>query len=146
MLQLHMQIELPAEQVAEFCRRWQIAELAVFGSVLREDFRADSDLDLLITPGRGAKWSAFDLVHMSAEFAGIARFRPQKAGDHGEAARCLSSDTREQLPAVPWQDYVGLRNIVIHQYDSVDLYSLWETLQHALPALVTAVEPFVPGP
>ncbi len=65
-----MQIELPAERVAEFCRRWQIAELAVFGSVLRDDFRADSDLDLLITPG--PKWSAFDLVHMSAEFARIA--------------------------------------------------------------------------
>jgi len=64
----------------------------------------------------------------------------------GEAARRLSSDTRERLPAVPWQDYVGLRNIVIHQYDSVDLYSIWETLQHDLPALVTAVEPFVPGP
>ena len=67
-----MQIELPAERVAEFCRRWQIAELAVFGSALREDFRADSDLDLLITPGPGAKWSAFDLVHMSTEFARIA--------------------------------------------------------------------------
>ena len=65
MLQLHMQIELPAEQVAEFCRRWQIAELAVFGSALREDFRADSDLDLLITPGN---LHLVHLVELSSEF------------------------------------------------------------------------------
>ena len=34
--------------LAEFCRRWRITELAVFGSVLRDDFRPDSDLDLLV--------------------------------------------------------------------------------------------------
>ena len=46
-------IELPLEQLAAFCRRWQITTLEVFGSVLREDFRADSDVDFLYTPGPG---------------------------------------------------------------------------------------------
>lgn len=44
-------IELPVEVVSEFCRRWNIAKLEVFGSVLRDDFRPDSDVDFLYTPG-----------------------------------------------------------------------------------------------
>ena len=50
-------LELPKDKIAEFCRRHHIRKLAVFGSVLREDFRPDSDLDLLVefeldhTPG-----------------------------------------------------------------------------------------------
>lgn len=46
-------IQLPLEALAEFCRRWKIARLEVFGSVLRDDFRPDSDLDFLFTPGPG---------------------------------------------------------------------------------------------
>jgi predicted nucleotidyltransferase len=37
------------ERIAEFCRKWQIKELALFGSALGDDFRADSDVDLLVT-------------------------------------------------------------------------------------------------
>lgn len=36
-------------QIAEFCQRWHILELALFGSVLRDDFRPDSDIDVLLT-------------------------------------------------------------------------------------------------
>jgi predicted nucleotidyltransferase len=42
------QIELPRRQLAAFCRRWKVTELALFGSVLREDFRPESDIDLLV--------------------------------------------------------------------------------------------------
>ena len=42
-------IALPMDQVAEFCRRWKIQELSMFGSYLRDDFRPDSDLDFLYT-------------------------------------------------------------------------------------------------
>ena len=41
-------IEIPADRIAEFCRRNQIRELAVFGSVVRGELRADSDIDLLV--------------------------------------------------------------------------------------------------
>ncbi|MGH2633592.1 MAG: nucleotidyltransferase family protein [Tepidiformaceae bacterium] len=67
-----MKIDLPEELIAEFCQKWQIAELAVFGSVLRDDLRPDSDLDVLITPRPGASWSAFDLLHMGEELARVA--------------------------------------------------------------------------
>jgi len=42
-------IDLPKEKVAEFCRKWRIRELALFGSVLRDDFGDDSDIDVLVT-------------------------------------------------------------------------------------------------
>jgi hypothetical protein len=35
-------------QIAEFCQKWQVSELALFGSVLRDDFRPDSDIDILV--------------------------------------------------------------------------------------------------
>jgi predicted nucleotidyltransferase len=38
-----LRIEIPQEEIAHFCRRWRIRELAIFGSALREDFRPDSD-------------------------------------------------------------------------------------------------------
>ena len=40
---------LPLEAIAEFCRRWQVIEFALFGSVLRDDFRPDSDIDVMVT-------------------------------------------------------------------------------------------------
>jgi uncharacterized protein len=50
--------------VTEFCRRWKVEELSLFGSVLRDDFRPDSDLDVLVTFAAGAPWSLMDLVTM----------------------------------------------------------------------------------
>jgi predicted nucleotidyltransferase len=43
-----VQIDIPSDKVAEFCRRYRIRELSLFGSVLREDFRSDSDVDALV--------------------------------------------------------------------------------------------------
>ena len=40
---------LPMDRLTEFCRRWKIQELSLFGSYLRDDFRPDSDLDFLYT-------------------------------------------------------------------------------------------------
>jgi uncharacterized protein len=39
-------IDLPIEKIAEFCDRWQVTEFALFGSVLRNDFRPESDIDV----------------------------------------------------------------------------------------------------
>lgn len=44
----HLQIELPRDKIAAFCRKHRIRRLAVFGSVLRADFRPDSDIDVLV--------------------------------------------------------------------------------------------------
>ncbi|MCC6453929.1 MAG: nucleotidyltransferase family protein [Caldilineaceae bacterium] len=56
-----------------FCQRWQITELALFGSALRPDFGPDSDIDLLVTFAPGAKWSLFD--HMSMELELVDLFQ-----------------------------------------------------------------------
>ena len=42
-------IALDQQQLAAFCKKWSVAELALFGSVLRDDFRPDSDVDVLVT-------------------------------------------------------------------------------------------------
>lgn len=60
-------IPIPQEKIAEFCRRWKITELALFGSVIRDDFRPDSDIDVLVTFAPDAEWSLFDLVGMQEE-------------------------------------------------------------------------------
>ncbi|MBI2902677.1 MAG: nucleotidyltransferase family protein [Candidatus Methylomirabilis oxyfera] len=60
-------IPIPREKIAEFCGRWKITELALFGSVLRDDFRPDSDVDVLVTFAQEAQWSLFDLVGMQEE-------------------------------------------------------------------------------
>lgn len=57
--------------LADICRRWQIAELSVFGSSLREDFRPDSDVDLLVRFKDHAPWSSFDLVELREELMAL---------------------------------------------------------------------------
>lgn len=61
-----MSVQVPVDHaaVAEFCRRWRVTELSLFGSVLRDDFRPDSDLDVLVTFAAEAPWSLLDLVTM----------------------------------------------------------------------------------
>ena len=60
-------LEIPDAPLAAFCRRWKIREFALFGSVLREDFRPDSDVDVLVTFGPEAPWTLFDFVQMQDE-------------------------------------------------------------------------------
>jgi len=59
------------DQIAEFCRRWRIRELAVFGSFLRDEFRPESDLDFLYTFADDVRWTLFDLDKMDGELAAI---------------------------------------------------------------------------
>ena len=66
-----MNIEIPKEKLADFCRKWKIAELSLFGSVLRDDFRTDSDIVVLVTFYRGAEWSLLDHMAMEEELSAI---------------------------------------------------------------------------
>jgi predicted nucleotidyltransferase len=66
-----LRIDLPKDLITEFCRRWKIRELAFFGSVLRDDFGPDSDIDALVTFEPDATWSLFDHVDMQDELATI---------------------------------------------------------------------------
>jgi len=60
-------IELPREMIVDFCRRWKITELALFGSALRDDFKPDSDIDVLATFAPDAAWSLLDHAKMQDE-------------------------------------------------------------------------------
>lgn len=64
-------IEIPREKIVEFCRRWRIEELSIFGSALREDFRPDSDVDVLVRFSPGFRWGLFDMVRMEGELKAI---------------------------------------------------------------------------
>jgi predicted nucleotidyltransferase len=66
-----MKIEVPQARVEEFCRKWKISEFALFGSVLRDDFRPDSDVDVLVTFVPGAEPGYRDLLAMEGELREI---------------------------------------------------------------------------
>jgi uncharacterized protein len=66
-----MKLSLPYEQIAEFCRKWNVSEFALFGSVLRDDFRPDSDVDVLLTWAPDARISLFDYTPMKDELEAI---------------------------------------------------------------------------
>jgi predicted nucleotidyltransferase len=62
-------IAIPLDRVAEFCKRNGISRLSLFGSVLRDDFRAASDVDCLVEFVPGARVSLFDLGGMAVELS-----------------------------------------------------------------------------
>ena len=64
-------IALNRGEIADFARRWKIQEIALFGSVLREDFDSDSDVDVLATFAADAEWSLLDHVAMEDELSRI---------------------------------------------------------------------------
>lgn len=55
-------VSIPKDRLVDFCRRWKVAELSLFGSVLREDFRPNSDVDLLVSFAPGVTWDFDDLL------------------------------------------------------------------------------------
>lgn len=64
-------IELPAEKIVEICRKYQVRELAVFGSAARGEMRPDSDIDLLVEFEPDARIGLFEFAAMEREFAAL---------------------------------------------------------------------------
>jgi hypothetical protein len=65
---LQSRLGVTPEQLAEFCQRWRIAELALFGSVLRDDFHANSDVDILVSFVPHHSWG-LEFIQMREELA-----------------------------------------------------------------------------
>lgn len=59
------------DQIASFCRRWMVAKMALFGSILRDDFRPDSDIDVLVDFLPETAWSLFDISRMRLELSSL---------------------------------------------------------------------------
>ena len=64
-------IRIPRKKISEFCLRWGVVEFSLFGSILRDDFRPDSDVDVLVTFSPEAQISLFDLVQMKIDLEKI---------------------------------------------------------------------------
>ena len=66
---LSQRIPASPTQIAEFCQRWHITEFALFGSVLRDDFRPDSDIDVLLTfsPAQWLTWDDWQAIQTEIE-------------------------------------------------------------------------------
>jgi len=66
-----VRVGIDQAKIAEFCRKWRVTELSIFGSALREDFGPDSDVDVLVELEEDAPWDAFDWVDMIEDLKGI---------------------------------------------------------------------------
>ena len=66
-----VRLQIDRDAVQHFCRRWDVVELALFGSVLRDDFGADSDVDVLVTFAPTARRTLFDLARMREKLRNI---------------------------------------------------------------------------
>ncbi len=64
-------IVIPQDEIEVFCQRWKVSELALFGSVLRDDFTPESDVDALVTFKQGAAVRLADLLRMEQELGAI---------------------------------------------------------------------------
>jgi predicted nucleotidyltransferase len=67
-----VRIDVPTQRIAEFCRRTHIRRLAFFGSVLRDDFRPESDVDVLVEfePGTRLGFPFFDIEQELSQILG----------------------------------------------------------------------------
>jgi uncharacterized protein with HEPN domain len=63
----------------------------------------------------------------------------------GEAARSISQDVKDAHPGIPWREIIGMRNRLIHEYFKIDADKVWDTVQDDIPALISMIEPLVPG-
>lgn len=63
----------------------------------------------------------------------------------GEATKRLSREFRQQHPEVPWDDVGGMRDIITHQYDRLDLNIVWQVIQRNIPELLTMITPLLPN-
>ena len=65
------EIQVDRSAIAEFCKRWHVFELALFGSVLRDDFGPESDIDVLVSLDRAARHTLLDMHRMEEELRTI---------------------------------------------------------------------------
>lgn len=68
---MSQRVELDADTVATFCRKWRIRELSIFGSALRDDFGPESDLDFLVSFEPGVSLNLSDLLDMKEELESL---------------------------------------------------------------------------
>jgi hypothetical protein len=112
-------IAIPEEAIRDFCRRWQVREFTLFGSVLRDDFGADSDIDVLISFRPETQRGFTQLAAMRKELEKLW-------------GRRVDLVDRRLVEAS--ENYIRRRHILKHA----------ETVYVELPSLMATLEPFIP--
>ena len=64
-------IAIDRSAIADFCKRWHVSELALFGSVIRDDFSPDSDVDVLVSLDQSARHTLLDMHRMEEELRSL---------------------------------------------------------------------------
>jgi len=95
-------ITLSKEKIEEFCLRNRIRKLALFGSVLRDDFSPESDIDVLVEFEPGARVGFFELYDLEQELSGI--FGGKKVDIN--TPKCLSKYFRDEVLTTAEVQYV----------------------------------------
>ncbi len=101
-------------------------------------------LDILIAARKARKfledvsWEAFQQseLHQNAVIRSLEII--------GEAARLVSDSARDAHPEVPWEEMIGMRNRLLHEYFRINVQTVWDTVQNDLPNLIRLIEPLVP--
>jgi predicted nucleotidyltransferase len=65
------EIDIPENRLAELCRKWKVKELSLFGSILRDDFKPSSDVDVLVSFDPAAPWNLWDLMEMKEQLEAL---------------------------------------------------------------------------
>ncbi|MCT7983865.1 DUF86 domain-containing protein [Laspinema sp. A4] len=64
----------------------------------------------------------------------------------GEATKRLSMEFRQQHPEIPWRNLAGMRDVIVHEYDQVDLDIVWDVIHGEIPQLLVQLKPLVIKP
>lgn len=91
-------------------------------------------IDRIMRYTSGMSWEAFDADELVTD-AVLYNFIVI-----GEAARFIPTETETRFPELPVNDMRAMRNVIIHEYQAVELLTIWETIQNDLPALMRALD------
>jgi uncharacterized protein with HEPN domain len=61
----------------------------------------------------------------------------------GEATKRLSQPFRQQHPEIPWREMAGMRDVIVHEYDQLDLDVVWDVVASKLPELLSLINPLL---
>jgi uncharacterized protein with HEPN domain len=62
----------------------------------------------------------------------------------GEAARRVSEEFKQEHPEIPWRKIIAQRNVLIHEYEDIDIKEIWEVASFHLPRLIDQIRPLIP--
>jgi uncharacterized protein len=97
------ELELPQASLKDFCQRYHVRRLSLFGSVLREEFRADSDVDVLVEFEPGHKVDFFDIFDMEEELSNMLGGRRVEINTPNSLSRYF----RDEVAAEAEVQYAG---------------------------------------